>query len=103
MKRIHIAAVILPLAFSGCAQVQQAESNICSTVTALPPFVVATLDVQDTHSVIGSLWAYQKSACVGALSAPGVSISWGSMLWGELKVLIPQMLPQLLPMLVGFL
>lgn len=69
----------------------------------MPPAAIASLNALDPHSAIGVIWADAKSACTNGAPAPGVSVSWGSMLWGELKVLIPQMLPSLIPMLVGLI
>jgi len=91
------------LAVASCAQVQSVETDLCAKIAVLPPTVVATLDAQDPHSALGTLWAYQKSACVMGQPAAGVAAGFGAMIWGELKVLIPQLLPQLIPFLVGLL
>lgn len=97
------ALAVAALALNACSQLTQTENAICARIAAMPPSAVAILDAQDPHGVIGNLWAYQKSACVNGLPAAGVSTSFGAMIWGELKVLIPQLLPMLVPVLIGLL
>ncbi len=104
MKKFLAVGVVSGLVLlAGCAQVQTVENELCAKIARLPPLVVATLDAQPASSAIGTLWAYQKSACVAGVPALGVTSGWGAMVWGQLKVIIPQVLPQLLPLLVGLL
>src|SRR5690349_9045881 len=99
-KYLGIAAVALPLAMSGCQPFMSGFTTACADIASMPPAAVAALNAQDPHSAIGVLWADAKSACVAGLPAVGVDQSWGGMIWGELKVLIPQLLPSLIPILI---
>ncbi len=102
-KAVLAAALVLPLALNGCADLTTAVSTVCGDLARMPLAAVATLDAQDPHSAIGVLWADAKSACVAGAPAAGVSTDWTGMIFGELKVLIPQLLPQLIPPLIGLL
>lgn len=95
MKKVIVIAGLL-LALGACAQV----STTCGDIAHMPSAVAATLDAQDQHSALGVLWADTKSACVAGAPTPGVDQSWGGMVWGEVKALIPQLLPQLLPFIL---
>ncbi len=65
MKRILAAAALaLPLAFSGCAQVSTAITTACADIASMPPAAVVALDAQDPHSAVGVLWADAKAACI---------------------------------------
>lgn len=104
MKQIlAIAAVALPLVFSGCAQVTAVEKTICTDVAKMPAAAVTVLDAQDTHSAAGQLWAYTKSSCKAGLPVAGVDPEWRGLVWGGLKAAIPVVLPKLVPLLVGLL
>ena len=91
------------LLLASCSQLTTAANTVCTDIAGLPPAATASLDAQDQHSALGVLWADAKSACANGVPAPGISESWGGMVWGELKVLIPQVLPSLLPILIGAL
>jgi len=91
------------LSLSACSALTTTVSTVCVDIAALPPAAVAVLNAQDPHSAIGVLWADAKVACVAGVPAAGVSTDWAGMIWGELKVLIPQVLPALLPLLIGLL
>lgn len=97
------AACASLLLIASCQQATTAFDTTCADIAAMPPAAVAVLDAQDPHSALGVIWADAKSACSNGIPVPGVSASWGSMLWGELKVLIPQLLPSLLPILIGLI
>jgi hypothetical protein len=104
MTRTYVALPLAAaLALGGCAQLTGAFKTACTDMAALPPAVVATLDAQNPHSTLGVLWADAKSACVNGVPVAGVDESWRAMIWGEMKVLIPQLLPALIPLLVGLL
>ena len=98
-----VAVVTLAAVLASCAPLSTAVSTACTDIAAMPPAATAALDAQDPHSAVGVLWADAKAACVAGVPAVGVSESFGGMVWGELKVLIPQVLPTLLPLLVGLL
>lgn len=103
MKSYLAAAIAVPLLLGGCSQFTQAVSTACSDIARMPPVAVAVMDAQDPHSTVGVIWANMKSGCANGLPVVGVDQSWSGMLWGELKVLIPQLLPQLIPVLFGLL
>ena len=98
-------ALAAPLALGACTpqQVSGTVSTVCADVAAISPQARAILDAQDPHSAAGVLWADTKSACVNGTIAVGVDPTWGGMIVGELKALIPQVLPMLIPLLIGFL
>jgi hypothetical protein len=100
IRALTVAAI---LGLAACTQVAQVETTVCTDLAKIPPGAAAALDAQDPHSAIGVLWADAKAACANGVPAPGVSADWGGMIWGELKVLIPQVLPSLLPLLLGLL
>ncbi len=102
-KFLAVPILALPLALGGCPQFTTAVSTVCTDIAKMPPAAVAVLDAQDPHSAVGVLWSDAKAACIAGVPAPGVSQDWGGMVWGELKVLIPQLLPQLIPLLFGLL
>ena len=99
--RKFIAPILISgmLVVGGCAQVK----TVCTDLAAMPPAAAAALDAQDLHSAGGILWADTKAACTNGVPTLGVDQSWGSMVWDELKALIPQVLPSLLPLLIGIL
>ena len=102
----HILAslgLVTLLALGGCQQAATAVSTACADIAAMPPAATAALDAQDAHIAIGVLWADAKSACANGVPVAGVTVSWGAMVWNEVKALIPQVLPSLLPLVVGLL
>ena len=97
---LMVVALLVALLWA-CAQVGQAVTTVCGDVARLPGPALAALDGQDPHSALGVIWADVKAGCANGVPAAGVSADWVGMVWGELKVLIPQALPSLLPILVG--
>lgn len=104
MRRI-VAGTIIVVGLAGCTPSQVADnvSTVCTDMAKMPVDARAVLDQQDPHSVLGVLWADAKSACLNGAPTPGVSMSWGGMVWGEFKATVPQLLPMLVPLLVGLL
>jgi hypothetical protein len=97
------ACALALLALTSCAQLTTAVNAVCGDVAAVPVTATQALDAQDPHSALGILWSDTKAACANGVPAPGVDGSWGGMVWGELKALIPQVVPSLLPLLMGVL
>ena len=102
-RTLYALPVLAVLGLAGCSQVSSVVSTTCADLAKMPPAAVAVLDAQDPHSALGVLWADTKSACANGVPAVGVTADWGGMVWGELKVLIPQLLPALVPLLLGLL
>lgn len=100
-----LAGVACLALVAGCtpAQVSTSVSTACTDIARLPPQAVAVLNAQDPHSALGVLWIDAQAACVAGAPTPGVNATWGAMVWGEVKALIPQVLPMLVPLLVGLL
>lgn len=104
MKNLVLAAaLVLPLAFSGCTQATQVADTVCTDMAAMPAAAAAALNSLDPHSTLGIYWADAKSACLNGVPAPSVSGDWRGEMWRAVKLLIPQVLPSLLPMLVDLL
>jgi hypothetical protein len=104
MKRflsVTLAAVVLSV--GACAPLTTAVNTVCTDIAKMPPAAVAVLDAQDPHAAVGVLWADAKAACVAGVPVVGVDASWTGTVWGELKVLIPQVVPALIPLLIGLL
>ena len=100
-----LAGVACLALVAGCTptQVSTTVSQACTDIAKLPAAATATLNAQDPHSALGVLWLDAQAACVAGAPVAGVDATWGAMVWGEVKALIPQVLPMLVPLLVGLL
>ncbi len=104
--KTYLAIGVVCLGLVGCSTAALVQStsigtSVCADVAKAKatPIVAAALDAQVPTSSIGVLWADAKSACVGAVVAPGVTTDWAGLIWGEVKVLAPTVLPILIGLL----